>query len=106
MREATSGTDVPRATYTWPIANQAIAAGAVFTPAAIACNGAAVANSNVVATARAQLPATAAGGVPSVTAFVNAANQVTLTISNQSAAALVATGADIVFDIQAFPVLP
>ena len=106
MRQPTGGFDVPHATYTWPIANQAIAAGAVFTPAAIAVPNAQLGNSTIMVTARAQLPATAAGGVPSVSAFVNAANQVTLTISNQSAAALVATAADIIFDIQVPPILP
>jgi hypothetical protein len=106
MRESTQGSDVPRATYTWPIANQAIAAGAVFTPAAQVVNGARLANCQPLVTARAQLPATAAGGVPSITAFCNADNAITLTISNQSAAALVATAADIILDIQAFPIIP
>jgi hypothetical protein len=106
MRESTQGTDIPRATYTWPIANQAIAAGAVFTPAAVVVNGARLGNGQPVVTPRVQLPATAGGGVPSITAFVNADDAVTLTISNQSAAVLVATAADIIFDIQVLPIIP
>jgi hypothetical protein len=65
-----------------------------------------LANGVVLASARAALPATAAGGAPTVEAFISAANAVTLRISNQSAAALVATGADIVFDLMVFPLNP
>lgn len=106
MREPTSGNTLPRATYTWPIANQAIAAGAAFQPAAVAVAGVTLANGVVLASARAALPATAAGGAPTVEAFISAANAVTLRISNQSAAALDATGADIVFDLMVFPLNP
>jgi hypothetical protein len=106
MRQPVSGNDVPHATYTWPIANQAVAAGAAFTPAAIVVPNAQLGNSSVIVSARAQLPATAAGSIPGLHGFVNAAGQVTLTISNQSAAALVATAADILIDIQVPPILP
>lgn len=106
MREPTSGNTLPIATYTWPIANQAIAAGAAFTPAAIAVPRATLTNGLPIAAARAALPVTAGGGAPTVEVFINAANQVTLRISNQSAAALVATAADIVFDIMVIPLTP
>ena len=105
MREPTSGTNLPHATYTWPIANQAIAAGANFTPAAVAVPGAVVGNGIAIARARALLPATAAGSSASVEAVIGA-NTVQLRMSNASAAALVATAADIVFDIMVLPVTP
>lgn len=106
MREPTAGNTLPTATYTWPIANQAIAAGAAFQPAALVVPRATVGNGLPIVAARAALPATAAGGAPTVEVFINAANAVTLRISNQSAAALVATGADIVFDVMVLPLLP
>jgi len=106
MKEATSGNSVPVQTYVWPIANQAIGAGAAFQPAALVVNGATVGNGLVVVSARAALPATAAGGAPTVEGFINAANAVTLRISNQSAAALVATAADITFDVMVMPLRP
>jgi hypothetical protein len=105
MREATSGSDLPHATYTWPIANQAIAAGAAFTPAAIPIS-CAVANAMIMATARATLPVTAAGSAPNIQVFASAPNAATLTISNQSAAALIATAADIVIDLMVLPIVP
>jgi hypothetical protein len=105
MKEATSGNALPVQTYTWPIANQAIGAGAAFQPAALVV-GATVGNGLVVVSARAALPATAAGGAPTVEAWISAANAVTLRISNQSAAALVATAADIIFDVMVMPLRP
>jgi hypothetical protein len=106
MKEATSGNSLPVQTYTWPIANQAIAAGAAFQPAALVLNSVAVGNGIPHVRARAALPATAAGSAPTVEAWISAANAVTLRISNQSAAALVATAADIIFDVMVLPIRP
>jgi hypothetical protein len=106
MKESQSGSALPTGTYTWPIANQAIAAATSFAPAAIAVPGVRVGNCVVKATARAALPQTAGAAAPSVEVFCNANDQVTLRVSNPSAAALVATAADIVFDIMAFPLRP
>jgi hypothetical protein len=105
MKEATSGNALATQTYTWPIANQAIAAGAAFSPAALVVR-ATVANGIPVVRARAALPATAAGSAPTVEAWISGVNAVTLRISNQSAAALVATAADIVFDVMVLPLVP
>ncbi len=105
MKESQSGFELPLATYTWPIANQAVGAGAAFSPAPVVVNRARLTDM-VHVSARAALPATAAGSGPVVEAFVNAADAVTLRISNPSAAALVATAADIVFDIMIMPRLP
>lgn len=106
MKESTQGSSVPVATYTWPIANQAIAAGASFSPAAVVVPGARLTNGIVHVSARSLLPATAAGSAPVVEAFINSDDHVTLRISNQSAAALVALGADVVFDIMVLPLRP
>lgn len=106
MREPTQGNQVPHTTYTWLIANQGIAANANYTPAAIALPGAVTTNSQVLVSARSALPRTAGGAAPSVEGYVNAANQVTLVISNTGANAVVATAADIVFDIMLLPIIP
>jgi hypothetical protein len=106
MKESQSGNALPTATYTWPIANQAIAAGAAFSPAAVVVAGARIGNGIPLVAARIALPATAAGSAPHVDAFINANDAVTLRISNQSAAALVALGVDVVFDIMVLPLRP
>lgn len=106
MKESTQGSSIPVATYTWPIANQAIAAGANFAPAAIVVPGARLGNGIPHVAARSLLPSTAAGSAPNVEAFINSDDHVTLRFTNQSAAALVALAADVVFDVMVFPVRP
>jgi hypothetical protein len=105
MRNSTSGTTLPRGTYTWLIANQALGAGAG-TSVGVNVPGARVANGHVVATARTALPLTAAGSGPVVTAFISAADIVTIRLQNPAAGALVALGADVVFDIMVLPIDP
>jgi hypothetical protein len=107
MREPTSGTDIPHATYTWAIADQGVAAATGFTPAAVVVPGAQVGNGTVVVTARAALPAVAVTFTqPHINAWISAADAVTITISNPAAAALAPTAADIILDIQVMPVIP
>lgn len=106
MREPTSGNNLPHATFTWTNATQAIGATTTLALAAVTVAGAVVANGIPVVSMRAAAPATAGGLVPFVEARISAANQVTITITNPHAAALVATGADITGDIMILPVLP
>jgi hypothetical protein len=107
MREATSGSDIPHATYTWANADQAVAAYTAFTPAAISVPGATPGNGQPIVTARAALPAIAGTlAKPSISAWISAAGQVTISISNQTNAALVATGTAITLDIQVMPIIP
>lgn len=106
MRDPTSGNALPMAQFTWTNATQNIAATTTLTPAAVAVPRAGLANGIPVCAPRAALPATAGGLVPFIEARVNAANQVTLQITNPHAAALVATGADIIIDIMVLPLVP
>lgn len=106
MRNSTGGRPVPVATYTLLIANQAVGAAATFTSAAIPLNNAPLANSLMVASARAALPATAGGCQGVLACHLTADNSAVVTLTNAAAAALVATAADIVIDILALPLTP
>lgn len=106
MRVASSGKPVPAAIYTLAIANQAVGANGSFTSAAIPLNNAPVTNSVMIASARAELPKTAGGAHGVLTARLTADNSAVIDLNNASAAALVATGADIVIDVMALEVSP
>ena len=107
MRVPTSGKPVPATTYTLTIANQTVAANGAFTSAAIPLNNAPLANSILIASPRAALPATAGGAVGSLSARLTADNSAVVTLSNASDThALVATGADIVIDVMALEISP
>lgn len=106
MRVPTSGKPVPYAQYTLAIANQAVGASGVFTSAAIPLNNAPLANSVLVASARAALPATAGGSRGVLQPRLTADNSAVIDLSNPAAGALVATAADIIIDVMAFPIAP
>lgn len=108
MREATSGTTLPKAQAVWLNAAQGLATNTAYAPAHIALPNAKHNNCVIVVTARGPLPATAGGCDPTVTAFCDADNFVTLKVSNNNANALVAlgAGADVTFDIMAIPINP
>jgi hypothetical protein len=106
MKESQAGSSCPKAIFTWLVANQGIATNANYSPAAVVVPGARAANGVAVANARTQLPRTAGGAEPLVTARISANDQVTLVMTNNNANAVVATAADIVFDILVLPLVP
>ncbi len=106
MRQANSGTTLPVATHTWAIANQALATNTAYAPAHIAMQGARVNTGLVVATCRTAMPRTAGGCDPTVTAYCDADDFVTLVVSNNNANALVALAADAIFNLLWLPVAP
>lgn len=106
MRNGESGLSCPKATYTWLIANQGIATNANYSPAAVTVPGARVGNGVAIVNARTQLPRTAGGAEPLITARVSANDQVTLVMNNNNANAVVATAADIILDILVLPLTP
>lgn len=106
MRNPTSGSHCPSCSFSWAVANQAIAAGGVYFPAHIACPGAAPTNGPVLVGARSALPRTAAGSGVTFEAYSDAAGFLTLVITNPGAAAIVALGAAVTLDLIQFPVAP
>ncbi len=106
MKESQAGSSCPKAIYTWLVANQGIATNTNYSPAAVAVPGARATNGCVVVNARTQLPRTAGGAEPLITARINANDQVTLVMSNNNANAIVATAADIILDILVLPLVP
>lgn len=106
MRTSTSGTTLPTATVTFPIANQAIATNAAYAPAHVSCPGARTTMGPCIIGARSALPRTAGGADPVLTAFCDADDFVTWRVSNNNANALVALGAAVTLDIIQIPIAP
>jgi hypothetical protein len=106
MRNATSGTTLPTATVTFPIASQALATNSAYAPAHVACRGARTTMGPCLISARSAMPRTAGGADPVVIAFCDADDFVTWRVSNNNANALVALAADVTLDIIQFPVAP
>lgn len=108
MREATSGPTLPKAQAVWLNAAQALATNTAYAPAHISVPGAKHGNAIVKVSSRGPLPATAGGCGPTVDAFCDADNFVTLKVSNNNANALVAlaAAADVTFDIMVLPINP
>lgn len=108
MRQANSGTTLPTCSAVWANAAQALATNTAYTPTHIGCQGARVGGGVVLVTPRGALPRTAGGCDPTITAYVDADDFVTLRISNNNANALVALGAsaDATLDLMYFPNSP
>lgn len=106
MRNATSGTTLPTATVTFPVASQALATNTAYAPAHVACPGARTTSGPCLIAARTALPRTAGGASPVVEAFCDADDFVTWHVSNNNANALVALAADVTLDIIQFPIAP
>lgn len=106
MRQSTQGTTCPAGTATIPIANQALATNTAYSPAHVACLGARVGGGVVTVSARGPMPRTAAGADPTLTAYVDANDFVTVRLSNNNANALVALGTDLLVDFIQLPLAP
>ncbi len=106
MKVPTSGKPCPAATYTITIANQAVGANSSFSSVAQDINNASPTNAVLVCSARAELPKTAGGAHGRLSAYLSAENKFIVTLDNASAAALVATAADIIVDVIALEVSP
>ena len=106
MKSPPGGDQVPNATLTFLIANQGVGANAAFTIGPVACNGARVANSALIASPRVAGPLTAGGAGPVYRAICPADDTVSVLVSNNNANAIVATGADVLIDVLAFPITP
>lgn len=108
MRQPSSGTTLPKTTFSWAVADQTLASNTSYAPTHIACQGARVAGGIVVAIARGALPRTAGPGScdPTVVAYCDADDFVTLRISNNNAAALAPLTTALVFDLMFFPLDP
>lgn len=112
MKNSPAGDAVPHVTISWPIATQNIAAANGITLGPVACNGARAPSatqtnpSHCQASPRVVPPVNATGAGPTFTAYCPADDTVAVLVSNPSAAVLVATAADIVVDVFAFPTSP
>lgn len=106
MRVANSGTSCPKTSASWAVADQTLAANTAYSPAHIACNGARISGGIVIVNARGAMPRTAGGCDPTVTAYCDADDFVTLRISNNNANALVPTAAAVPFDLMWLPLDP
>lgn len=106
MRTATSGTTLPTATFTWAVANQAVAATSVWGPIDVPCIGARTTMGPCVIAARNVLPRTAAGISPQLIAYCSADDQITWRAENTQAAALVALATAVTLDVIQLPVAP
>lgn len=106
MRNPTSGTTLPTATVTFPVADQGLLTNTAYAPAHVACPGARPDMGPCVISARGALPRTAGGADPTVIAFCDAADFVTWRVSNNSTNALVALGTAVVLDIIQLPIAP
>jgi len=108
MRQANSGTTLPTCSAVWANAAQTLATNTAYAPTHIACPGARLGKGVVLVSPRSALPRTAGGCDPTVTAYVDADDYITLRISNNNDNALVALGAsaDVTLDLMYFPVSP
>lgn len=108
MRQSNSGTTLPTCSAVWLNAAQGLATNTAYAPAHIGCPGARLAGGVVVVTPAGPLPLTAAGCAPTVTAYVDADDFVTLLVSNNNANALDPLGAyaDVTFNVIYFPLVP
>lgn len=106
MRTSTSGTTLPTATVTFPVASQALATNTAYAPAHVACPGARTTSGPCVIAARSALPRTAGGADPVLVAFCDADDFITWRVSNNNANALVALGADVTLDVIQLPIAP
>lgn len=108
MRSSTSGTTCPTCSATWPHANtaQALATNTAFTAPHVPCAGARAAGGVLVVSARSELPLTAGGCAPNLSAYVDADDFVTIRASNNNANSLVDTTKDITLDVLQLPLVP
>lgn len=106
MRNSTSGTTLPTATVSFPVASQALATNTAYAPAHVACPGARADMGPCVISARSPLPRTAGGADPTLIAYCDADDFVTWRCSNNNANALVALAAAVTLDIVQLPVAP
>lgn len=106
MRQATSGTTCPSGTATIPVANQGLAANTGYSPTHVACTGARANGGVVVCSSQGPLPQTAGGAAPTLSAWVDANDFVTVRLSNNNANALVALATDLHVDFIQLPLAP
>lgn len=108
MRQANSGTTLPSCSAVWANAAQALATNTAYAPTHIACPGTRLGKGLVLVSPRGALPRTAGGCDPTISAYVDADDYITLRISNNNANALVALGAsaDATLDLMYFPLSP
>ena len=106
MRQSTQGTTCPAGTATIPSASQALATNTAYSPTHVACLGARATGGVVVVSARGPMPRTAGGCDPTLSAYVDANDFVTVRLSNNNANALVALGTDLLVAFIQLPLAP
>ena len=106
MRQPNSGSTLPTAAHTWAVADQSLLANSSYAPAHIGCQGARVGNAVVIATPRGAMPGTAAGAWPSIVAYCDADDFVTLRISNNNANATAPLTVPLIIDLMVLPINP